>query len=109
MTIELPKPIADYFAADRGKDADAVSRCFIKDAVVKDEGNTYSGIGAIRRWKAASTAKYSYTVEPFSVVTEGGKEIVTSHLEGDFPGSPLDLRYFFRLEGDKIARLEIIL
>lgn len=109
MIIELPKPIADYFAADRGKDADAVSQCFIEDAVVKDEGNTYSGIAAIRRWKASSTGKYSYTVEPFSVASEGDKEIVTSHLEGDFPGSPIDLRYFFRVEGDKLAELEIIL
>ena len=33
---------------------------------------------------------------------------MTSHLEGDFPGSPLDLRYFFTLDGDKIAALEII-
>jgi len=26
---------------------------------------------------------------------------------GDFPGSPVDLRYRFTVEGDKIARLEI--
>jgi hypothetical protein len=34
---------------------------------------------------------------------------VTSHLVGDFPGSPVDLRYFFVLDGDKIASLEISL
>jgi hypothetical protein len=32
---------------------------------------------------------------------------VTSHVVGDFPGSPVNLRYFFVLEGDKIASLEI--
>jgi len=34
--------------------------------------------------------------------------VVTSRLTGNFPGSPVDLRYFFRLEGDKIASLEIV-
>jgi len=33
---------------------------------------------------------------------------VTSHLVRDFPGSPVDLRYFFILDGDQIAALEII-
>ena len=35
--------------------------------------------------------------------------VVTSHLVGNFPGSPVDLRFFFKLEGDKIASLEITL
>jgi hypothetical protein len=37
------------------------------------------------------------------------KIVVTSRLTGNFPGSPVDLRFFFELEGDKIASLEIIL
>ena len=32
---------------------------------------------------------------------------VTARVTGDFPGSPVDLRYRFRLEGAAIARLEI--
>ena len=31
-----------------------------------------------------------------------------SRLTGNFPGSPVDLRFFFELDGDKIASLEII-
>jgi hypothetical protein len=34
--------------------------------------------------------------------------VVTSRLTGNFPGSPLNLRFFFGLDGDKIASLEII-
>jgi hypothetical protein len=37
-----------------------------------------------------------------------GKTVVTSHLVGNFPGSPVDLRFLFKLEADKIASLEII-
>lgn len=109
MSIELPKIISDYFEADRSRNAEAVSRCFTETAVVRDEGNTYTGRDSIRRWKVGASKKYIYTVEPFSIETEGGRTLVTSHLVGDFPGSPVDLRYFFVLEGGKIAELEVIL
>jgi ketosteroid isomerase-like protein len=108
MSLDLPTPIAAYFAADKG-DGDAVARCFAERAVVKDEGHTYNGRAAIRQWKADTSAKYNYTSTPVGAEYKGGKTVVTSHLVGDFPGSPVDLRYFFVLEGDEIASLEIIL
>ena len=106
MSLELPKPISAYYEADQ-HDKNAVAACFTDDAVVVDEGHTYSGRGSIRGWKAASSKKYRYTVEPMSVHEVAGKIVVTAHLEGDFPGSPVDLRYFFGLRDDKIASLEI--
>jgi hypothetical protein len=39
---------------------------------------------------------------------QDGKTVVTCHLVGNFPGSPVDLRFLFDLEGDKIASLEVI-
>lgn len=108
MIIELPGPIAGYFAADATKDADRVAQCFTQDAMVKDEGKTHRGREAIRSWKANSSAAYSYTVEPFAIATDGVRTVVTSRLAGNFPGSPIDLRYFFVLDSDKIAELEII-
>ncbi|MEK1932193.1 MAG: nuclear transport factor 2 family protein, partial [Pararhizobium sp.] len=92
--IDLPTPISAYFEADT-RDGDAVVQCFTEAAVVKDEGHTYSGHEAIRRWKTDSTTKYTYVVEPFAIATQGDRTLVTSHLTGNFPGSPVDLRYFF--------------
>ena len=106
-SLSLPKPIAAYFTADSG-DAEAVSQCFTENAIVKDEGHTYKGRAAIKGWKADTSAKYQYTCEPFACEEKDEKIIVTSHLVGTFPGSPVDLRYFFKLEGDKIASLEVI-
>ena len=106
-SLNLPKPIAAYFTADKG-DGDAVSRCFTEDAVVKDEGHTHRGRGAIKAWKTDASAKYEYTSEPFACEEKDGRTIVTSHLVGNFPGSPVDLRFFFTLEGGKISSLEII-
>ena len=104
--LNLPEPIAAYFDADK-RDGEAVARCFTKQAVVKDEGQTHSGLAAIKAWKTAASAKYSYTSEPFAVEQKDGQYIVTSRLTGNFPGSPVDLRFVFRLERGKIASLEI--
>lgn len=107
MAITLPQLIADYFDADGEGDAEAVARCFTEDAVVRDEGLIHAGRSAIATWKAESAAKYTYTAAPFAVATEGERTIVTSRLTGDFPGSPVDLRYLFLLRQTGIARLEI--
>lgn len=107
MAISLPPPIAGYFAADRGDDAGAVLRNFADDAVVVDERRTYSGHDEIRQWKSNASAQYSYTAEPFAIAEADGRTIVTAHLTGDFPGSPVDLRYRFTLYDGLIAALDI--
>lgn len=108
MNIELPDAIAAYFSADTAGKAQAISECFTPDATVVDEGNTYTGRDAIRQWMATAATQYTYTIEPFEIADDGQHTIVTSHLVGNFPGSPVDLRYFFVLRGDKIAKLEIV-
>ena len=106
-SLSLPKPIAAYFTADSG-DGQAVSQCFTENAIVKDEGHTHKGRASIKEWKTNASAKYQYTSEPFACEEKDGTIVVTSYLVGNFPGSPVDLRFFFKLEGDKIASLEII-
>lgn len=108
MTIQLPPAIAAFFTADRKANAKAVAECFTENAVVVDEGNTYTGRDAIRQWIANASTQYTYTSEPISLKEDGARTVVTSHLVGNFPGSPVDLRYFFVLHDDKIAELEII-
>lgn len=107
MTLELPKPIAAYFTADEAN-AEAVAQCFTESAVVKDEGHTYQGRAAIEQWKADASAKYQYTSELLTCEGKDGNTVVTSRLTGNFPGSPVNLRFLFELEGDKISSLEII-
>ena len=107
MQLDLPKPIAAYFTADKS-DSKAVSQCFNETAVVQDEGHIYHGLAAIKQWKAEASTRYQYTSEPCACEYRDGKFVVTSRLTGNFPGSPVNLRFFFGLEGDKIASLEII-
>jgi len=108
MKIQLPRPIAAYFEADRSCNSDAVAECFRPDAVVKDERKVHAGRASIRRWKADAATRFTYTVDPFAVETDEHGTTVTSHVTGNFPGSPVDLRYVFVLDGDSIAELEIV-
>ncbi|MCZ4351609.1 nuclear transport factor 2 family protein [Roseovarius aestuarii] len=108
MSIELLGAIGAYFSADKKGNAQAIAECFTQDATVIDEGNTYTGRDAIRRWMANASTQYTYTAEPFDIAQDGQRTIVTSHLVGNFPGSPVDLRYCFVLRGDKIAELVIV-
>jgi hypothetical protein len=105
-TLHFPEPIASYFTADT-QNADAVARCFTARAVVKDEGHTHTGRDAIRAWKADASTQYTYTSEPLTITQQDGQHIVRSRVTGNFPGSPVDLHYRFRLEGGLIASLEI--
>lgn len=107
MQIQLPKPIAAYFMADRDT-ATAVAACFTPDAVVQDEGRTHRGPSEIRAWRADVAAKFTYACEPLSVEQQGDAMVVTCRLEGAFPGSPANLRFYFRLAEEKIASLEVI-
>ena len=107
MPIDLPKPVAAYFAAEKTHDSGALARCFATDGVVRDEGGTFTGTAAIERWNAAARAKYHHTVEPLSVTERDGRIVVLGRVARQFPGSPVDLQHVFRLAGDKIASLEI--
>lgn len=105
--LDLPRPIANYFAADEDG-AETLSQCFTEDAVVKDEGHTYNGRTAIKEWKTRTSEKYQYTSEPLALDQEDRRAVVTTRLTGNFPGSPVNLRFFFELDGEKIKSLEII-
>jgi hypothetical protein len=104
--VNLPAPIASYFTADRA-DGDGATRCFTENGVVIDERREHRGRDAIVRWQTEARAKYHYTSEPLNVDVSGGDVTVITRVTGAFPGSPIELRYRFTLEGDKIARLEI--
>jgi len=58
--IDLPKPVAGYFDAERARDVRAQMLCFSEDAFVHDEGRDYRGLVAIAGWKRTVWAKFEY-------------------------------------------------
>src|SRR5882724_12674229 len=105
--VHLPTAIAIYIAAENRGDMEVLAQCFAEHAVVRDEGQTIEGLAAIKRWKAETKKKYQHTIEPLASVEKDDRSIVTNRLTGNFPGSPIELQFIFRLDGDKIASLEI--
>jgi len=107
MSVDLPTPIAIFIDAENRGDAEALALCFAQDAVVRDEGRTIEGLAAIKLWMAETKRKYQHTMEPLASAPKDDKTILTTRLTGNFPGSPLDVRFIFGLDGNKIASLEI--
>ncbi len=107
MDLDIPEPVAAYLAAEKTKDADALSRCFTQDATVHDEGQDYRGRDSIRPWKQATDAKYRYVLQTINVSAHGNDVTLRAWLKGDFPGSPVELDHIFILSNNKIASLEI--
>lgn len=106
MIPNLPKPIEVYFTNDQ-TDAAGLELCFTENAFVKDDGHIHTGIAAIKAWKADALKKYAFTSEPLSFEESHGKIMVISRESGNFPGSPIQFRYTFGLDGDKIASMEV--
>lgn len=105
---QLPAPIRGYLAAHEARDADAALRAFTPTAVVVDDGTAYRGTEEVRRFLSKAGAEFAYTTELVGAQrTDEAHWVVTAHLEGDFPGGVVDLRYRFAMDGDLIAELVI--
>ena len=107
MTIQLPTQVANYFkAANEGTPAQ-VAQCFAPQGVVHDEEQRLQGHAAIAAWSAAARARYGARATPLAgQATLDGIE-VRSRVEGNFPGSPIELGFLFQLNGEDIASLRI--
>jgi hypothetical protein len=107
MTVTLPRPLADYFAAKNRHDIDGMLVPFSSDAMVRDEGETHQGSAAIRGWMEATTRKYRVTVEVADAIANDDAWRIAGVVSGNFPGSPATLHYNFTLADERITRLEI--
>lgn len=107
MTTRMHSTLERYFAATNRHDVAGMIADLADDAVVKDEGREHRGVPAIREWMTETIRKYKFKVAPTSVAREDDRTAVAVTVSGDFPGSPIELTYRFKLDGQKVARLEI--
>ena len=107
MKTELPAPIAGFFQAHNSGMTGALLDLFTADAVVSDEAHEYRG-DAIKTWLDGAIANFHpLHGEVLSLEESGGQTVATAQVSGTFPGSPVQLRYQFTLQGGKIAALSI--
>jgi hypothetical protein len=107
MSLQLPVCIERYIQIANSGTPEAVPECFAPDAVVRDEGQTYEGVAAIKSWMAATKKKYGHTITPLELAEHGGQSVLKARLAGSFPGSPITVNFKFMVAGDKIRSLAI--
>lgn len=108
MISDLPDVIATYQRAHDHHDTDAAIAAFSPDATVIDDGRTYTGADQIRGWLERTASEFTYTRALTGVDDHGGGTYtVHNHLEGDFPGGQVDLRYRFELRDGFVHSLHI--
>lgn len=107
MKTELPALAEKYIRLSNAHDADGAASCFSSDAEVHDDGGVHRGNDEIRDWIRAASDNYAPTVvvADYQPTASGG--IVTGDVHGDFPGSPLRMRFDFKFGADAIDALEI--
>lgn len=106
-TAHLPEPIAIYIDASNNFDAQTAAACFTPDATVHDNAHDYSGIEAIESWISESISKYHAHAAVTNVQHNGEDATLTVKVAGQFPGSPVELEFDFRLREGKISHLAI--
>lgn len=108
MSINLPRPIADYVEANARLDVDGMLAAFAADAVVKDEARDHRGHAEIKSWIQSATIAARAVFTPEACREDDGAVIVDGITAGDFPGSPLAFAFRFELDGGAISKLEIV-
>lgn len=105
----LPLPIQKYFAAKGTDKTEEALDCFTDDAAVWDNGEDLElkGIAQIREWMTDSVAGYKLTSDVKSFEKRVEEYVALVVVSGEFPGSPYEFAYRFKLDGDKIAELAI--
>jgi NADPH:quinone reductase-like Zn-dependent oxidoreductase len=104
----LPLAVSGYFRSDRARDLAATLGAFALTATVRDQGESYHGLEQIEQWLTQTWARFCYMSQVLSVrAADDGSLVVRTHLEGDFPGSEVDLDYRFTLTDGQIVELVI--
>lgn len=105
--MNVPNIISDLVVAQNKFNTIDYANCFHDDAVVFDEAERHEGKEAIKRWNEATNAKYKTQLEVLSYSETSYESIMAVKVYGTFDGSPIELKYHFRLRDTHIASLEI--
>jgi SnoaL-like domain len=103
----LPPAVSAYLSTPKDQTGGILGQLFTADAVVHDEGRTHIGLDAIRSWNSGVSAAFTFTRAIVSAALPRNAAIVRVRLDGNFPGSPVELHHHFSLASGKITALTI--
>lgn len=102
----IPPIVSTYLDAMNRRDIETAVECFAADAMVRASGERYHGRAAIRAWKSRRKSSNA-TFELQSAGQAGGGLRVESLVSGDFPGSPIVVHQYYRIQRGLISVLEL--
>ncbi len=103
--MNLPKVIAELVKSQNEFDSVAYTYCFAEDAQVFDEGKMHNGKAEIEKWIDKSNTDYKATMEPLNY--DEKEDILSAKIAGSFPGSPVILKFHFKIADGKIQNLKV--
>jgi len=104
----LPEAVRQYQDAHDRHDTEIAVSAFVPDAAVLDDGKEFRGTDEIRTWLTTTASEFTFTRTLVSAEpVDDDTWLVVNHLEGNFPGGVVDLRYRFTLRDDLISELVI--
>lgn len=98
--------LKQYFHAANTHDVEATLKHFAEAAVVYDEGKEYRGLDDIRHWLESTNKKYSTSYTVLNISFTDDEATVVASVAGTFPGSPIQLTFYFIIEDYKITSLK---
>lgn len=107
MSISLQSPLADFFKATNARDTEALFALFAPNATVDDEGFQYKGSDSIRGWIAETIERFRFSIDVVDASHAAEQATITGVVTGDFTGSPVQVRYDFTLDQQKIVQLKL--
>ena len=105
--MNLDQVILNLIEAQNSHDSKTYADCFTNTATVHDEGKTYSGKSEIRQWIQNSNKKYNAMMKPINYTGSDAGNLLTAEVTGNFPGSPVILKYHISLESGLVNSLQI--
>ncbi len=108
MSNTITGPVKAYFEGRNARNFEDALSGFSRDAVVRDESRMHRGLDEITAWMHETITAYDDRSELRAVENNGDEVIATAEVSGNFPGSPIILRYRFEIKAGAIASLEIV-
>ncbi|SHF03346.1 hypothetical protein [Chryseobacterium sp. OV279] len=103
--MNLPNIISEMIKAQNEFNSSAYANCFTENAEVYDEGKNHNGKTEIENWIDKANKEYQATMKPLHY--NENDNILSAEASGNFPGSPIVLKYHFQLSEGYIQSLKI--
>ncbi|KFC21672.1 nuclear transport factor 2 family protein [Chryseobacterium sp. FH1] len=104
--MNLSKVVEELIKTQNDFDSAAYAQCFTETAVVFDEGKTHTGRKEIEQWIDTANNDYRATMKPLEYLET--EQTLTTEVSGNFPGSPIMIKYHYEFEDGLIQSLKIV-